>query len=576
MVSRYVFNDSFSWTEEVGRWAFTYLIFLGVALAHRRREHIAIGIAQAVTPRRFHGAIDFTIDVVVIYTTVYLLFASQELMGLVGGMNVMLQLPNWTKFAVIPVSCVISLAYLALRPFEEGRGALYAVASIGLGTGLYALTASGLLTPPRGSPSVYMGVAFTATLLLGVPIAFAMLFSAFIANLGGSLLPPAAVVQNLANGAARFLLLAIPLFMAAAHLMNIGGLSTRLIDFARELVGNARGGLAQVNVLTSVMFGGISGSSAADAALDSKLIVPQMVRNGYSPAFSCAITASSAVLPNIIPPSIAMLVFASIAEVSVIKLFISGILPGLILATLFMTTVYVTSRRRGYGRSGVPASVAGIARGFLRAAPVLLLAALIVGGIRFGIFTPTEGGAAAVTYALALGLLFYRVYGLGDLYRQSIEMAREAASIGFLIGVAAPMAYVLIAERMPQAVVGVVVSWVTSPEAILLAVVALGTISGMFIDPTAGMLIIVPLVFPLILEAGIDPVHFGLVLVVTLMMGGITPPVGILVFISAAITQTPVGAIFREAMPFIVAMFAAIILFALVPDIPLLLVRWWS
>ena len=576
VVSRYVFNNSFSWTEEVGRWAFTYLIFLGVALAHRHRDHIAIGIAQAIAPARWHGAIDFVIDVVVIYTTVYLLFAAMELMELVGGMNVMLKLPNWSKFAVIPVSCVIALVYLALRPVEEGRGLLYSVASIALGIGLYALTSLEILALPKGSPSVYMGISFAITLLLGVPIAFAMLFSAFIANLGGDLLPPPAVVQNLANGSARFLLLAIPLFMAAAQLMNIGGLSVRLIDFARELVGNARGGLAQVNVLTSVMFGGISGSSGADAALDSKLIVPQMVRHGYSAAFSCAITASSAVLPNIIPPSIAMLVFASIAEVSVIKLFISGIMPGLILAALMMVTVYVISRRRNYGRTGVPASVAGIARGFVRAAPVLSLAALIVGGIRFGVFTPTEAGAAAVAYALLLGSVVYRAYGMRELYAQSIEVAREAAGIGFLIGVAAPMAYVLISERLPQALVGIVVSWVTSPEAILLAIVALGTVAGMFIDLTASMLIMVPLLFPLIVEVGIDPVHFGLVLVVTLMMGGITPPVGILVFIPAAITQTPVGAIFREAVPFIVVMFLAILLFALVPGIPLTLVRWWS
>jgi tripartite ATP-independent transporter DctM subunit len=574
VVSRYVFNNSFSWTEEVGRWVFIYLIFLGMALAHRGRDHIAVSIATAVLPQRLHGAVDFVIDVVVIYTTLYLMFSAQELMGLVGGMNVMLQLPNWTKFAVIPVGCAIALVYLALRPVEEGLGVKRAAAGLASGVGLYALTAFELLPLPQGSPSLYMGIAFLVTLAIGVPIAFAMLFAAFVANLGGDLLPPPAVVQNLANGAARFLLLAIPLFVTAAHLMNIGGLSARLIDFARELVGNARGGLAQVNVLTSVMFGGISGSSGADAALDSKLIVPQMVRHGYSAAFSCAITASSAVLPNIIPPSIAMLVYASIAEVSVIKLFLSGILPGFVLASMFMTTVYLISRRRNYGRSGRPASAAGIARGFGVAAPVLSLAVLIVGGIRFGVFTPTEAGAAAVVYALALGLGFYRAYGLKELYTQSIEMAREAANIGFLIGVAAPFAYVLISEQIPQTIVRAVVERISNPQAILLAVVALGIIAGMFIDLTASMLIIVPLIFPLILQAGIDPVHFGLVLVVTLMLGGITPPVGILVFIPAAITQTPVAAIFRETLPFVGTMILAIILFALVPDIPLAFVRW--
>ncbi len=573
VISRYVFNSSFSWTEEVGRWGFIYLIFFGVALGHRARDHIAVSIAQAVAPKQFHTAIDFAIDVIVVFTTAYLLFAANELMELVGGMNVMLKLPNWTKFAVIPVGCAIGLVYLALRPIEEGRGWLYAVASIGLGIGLYLLMDNGLIPLPKGSPSVYMGIAFAVTLVLGVPIAFAMLFAAFVANLGGDLLPPAAVVQNLANGSARFLLLAIPLFVAAAHLMNIGGLSLRLIDFARSLVGNARGGLAQVNVLTSVMFGGISGSSGADAALDSKLIVPQMVRHGYSAAFSCAITASSAVLPNIIPPSIAMLVFASIAEVSVIKLFIAGILPGFILAGMFMGTVYVISRMRKYGRMGEPATLRGILRGFLGAAPVLSLALLIVGGIRFGAFTPTEAGAVAAIYALLLGFVLYRAYGLRELYQSAVEMARESAAIGFLIGVAAPFAYVLIAERMPQMVVGSVVGKVSSPDMVLLAIVAIGLVAGMFIDLTAGMLIIVPLTLPLILQLGIDPIHFGLVMVVTLMMGGITPPVGILVFIPAAITHTPVAAIFREAMPFIFTMFIGILLFTLFPSISMSLVR---
>lgn len=573
VISRYVFNSSFAWTEEVGRWAFIYLIFFGTALGHRARDHIAVSIAQAVSPKWAHTAIDFAIDVIVIFTTVYLLFAGSELMDLVGGMNVMLKLPNWTKFAVIPVGCAIGLVYLALRPIEEGRGLLYAVASMGLGIGFYLLMEHGLIPLPKGSPSVYMGVAFALTLVLGVPIAFAMLFAAFIANLGGDLLPPAAVVQNLANGSARFLLLAIPLFVAAAHLMNIGGLSLRLIDFARSLVGNARGGLAQVNVLTSVMFGGISGSSGADAALNSKLIVPQMVRHGYSPAFSCAITAASAVLPNIIPPSIALLVFASIAEVSVIKLFIAGILPGFVLAGLFMAVAYVISRMRGYGRMGGAASLRGILTGFLGAAPVLALAVLIVGGIRFGVFTPTEAGAVAVVYALLLGLVLYRAYGLRELYRQAVEMAHESASIGFLIGVAAPFAYVLISERMPQAVVGAVVGLVTSPDMVLLAIVAVGIVAGMFLDLTAGMLIIVPLTLPLVMQLGVDPVHFGLVIVVTLMMGGITPPVGILVFIPAAITRTPVSAVFREAMPFILAMFAAIILFTLFPSISMSLVH---
>ncbi|MGH6922527.1 MAG: TRAP transporter large permease subunit [Propylenella sp.] len=574
VVSRYVFRNSFSWTQEVGQWLYIYLIFLGVTLAHRSGSHIAFQAFDARLPQGVRLARTFVVDMVVAYTTIFLLFDGVELTQLIGGVSAVMSWPNWIKFAVIPVTAATGLVYLALRDVVEGPLPWLPPMAVAAAAVLFSIISFRQLTIPVGSPSLVMMASFCITLVIGTPVAFAMLFSASMALLVGNILPGPAVIQTMVNGSGKFLLLAIPLFITASHLMNIGRLSERLIAFAYTLVGHFRGGLAQVNVVTSFLFGGISGSSGADAALDSKLIVPQMIRHGYSPAFSCAITSASAVLPNIIPPSIAMLVFAAISDTSVLKLFIAGIGPGILLTFILMLTVYVIARRRGYGRGGDRPSAATIGRGLAEALPVLALAVLIIAGIRFGVVTPTEAGVVAVVYAFVLGKFVYRGYGWKDVYGQLVTTATEASIIGFLIGVAAPFAFVLISERLPQAIVGWMFGGPIGPDSILYLVIAIALLAGTFLDLTATMLILVPLVMPLIHQFGLDPVHFGIVLVIALMLGGLTPPVGILVFISASITHTPVNAVFREVWPFVATLAIGLLLVAAVPGIALWLVAW--
>jgi tripartite ATP-independent transporter DctM subunit len=236
----------------------------------------------------------------------------------------------------------------ALADRREGWAKLVAIAC-GVAS-WWLVHRSGLVAIPRTSPTLVMMVAFFVTLFMGVPVAFSMLFSTFLANWGAHLLPPPAVVQNMVSGSGKFLLLAIPLFLTAGHLMNAGSLARRIMDLAFALVGHMRGGLAQVNVVNSLLMSGVSGSSSADVAVDSKILVPQMVRNGYSAAFSCAITAASGILPNVIPPSIALLLFASVADVSVGQLFVAGIGPGLLVGAALMITVAIMSHVRGAGR----------------------------------------------------------------------------------------------------------------------------------------------------------------------------------------------------------------------------------
>jgi tripartite ATP-independent transporter DctM subunit len=422
------------------------------------------------------------------------------------------------------------------------------------------------------SPTVLLLVAFVVTLALGVPVAFCMLFAGFVASDAGDLLPPAAVVHNVVGGYSQFLLLAMPLFVAAAQIMNAGGLSVRLIQLARALVGHLRGGLAQVNVVTSVLFGFDSGSSVADASLLAKMTVPEMVRNGYPAPFCCAVIASSAILPNVIPPSIAMLLYASITNVSIGKLFMAGILPGLLIALLLMLTVYVSARRHGYGQATARPSWRLVASPLFQAVPALLLTVLIIGGMRFGVVTATEAGAVAVVYALAIGIFFYRDLRLPEVWRGLRESAIDSSMVGFLIGVAAPFAWILITGRVPQQFLQVMMAYVSDGWAILLCLNVIMLLAGSFLELPALMLILVPLALPLIQKVGIDPVHFGVVVVVNLMLGGLTPPYGLLVFIPAGITGTSIQATFRAAMPFFWVLVLGLLVLTYVPWISLGLV----
>lgn len=574
VVSRYVFNASFSWTEEAGLWLFTFLIFTVLPIATRRSRHIALTLVSDMLPPAGRRLVAVLASATITYTVIRLLAAGIEIAAMTSGTSITLGLPSWWQYAVIPASAGILLACQVLEPFEPGSDRPAGIAALVLAVVAWilidVLEAMGI---ESGRPALLLGIAFVATLLLGVPVAYCMLFAAFLASDAGDLLPPAAVVHNVVVGSSKFVLLAIPLFIAAAQVMNAGGLTVRLLALARSLVGHLRGGLAQVNVVTSVFFGFDSGSSTADASLLAKMTVPEMVRNGYPAPFCCAVIAASAILPNIIPPSIAMLVFASVSNVSVGKLFLAGIVPGLLIAGLLMAVVYVQARRHGYGTANDSPSWRGIASPLLMAVPVLLLSVMIIGGIRFGVVTATEAGVVAVVYALAIGVFFYRDLRLPAIWRGLRESSVDSGMVGFMIGVAAPFAWVLVSGRVPQGFLQFMLTYVSEGWAVLFCLNALMLFAGMFLDLTAIMLIVVPIALPLVLQLGIDPVHFGIVVVVNLMLGGLTPPYGLLVFIPSAITGTSVQATFRAVMPFLAILILGLALITYVPSISLALVR---
>jgi tripartite ATP-independent transporter DctM subunit len=406
-------------------------------------------------------------------------------------------------------------------------------------------------------------------LALGVPVAFSMLLAVFLANLSVDLLPTPAIVQNVVRGSGQFLLLAIPLFLLAGALMNVGGLTERLIAFAHTLVRHFRGGLAQVTVVSATLYGGISGSSNADAALNAKMLHPAMLKDGYKPGFSAATCAASAVLPNIIPPSVGMLIIGAATGISVGQMFVAGILPGLLYAAALMVAVAVVARRSGYKPSAARASWAERGAAARAAIPVMLLAVFIIASLRFGVATPTETGAIAVAYSFLVGAFWMRAYTLKSLWQTLSSTAIDGAMIGLLIGAAVPFGFVLTTERVPQAIVEFGTVWLTDGWIVLLFLNAVLLIAGMFLDIGASILILTPLFLPLIERFGIEPVHFGLIVICNLMIGGLTPPVGILAYIVSTVTRLPVVEVFAALGPYLIALLAALTLITYVPAIPM-------
>ncbi len=571
VVARYLLNSSLTWSEEIALWLFVYIIFLGMPLALSQGMHLSLSALEDRLSGRARMVLLLAVDAIVGYVTIAMLFGGLDIMRMIGGVSPAIELPAWLRYVMIAPCCAASLVYVALRP---GRGLRWSLGAIALAVIAYVALHQWQMLAVRGiSPSLVAGIAFLGALALGVPVAFAMLFGVFLARSFGAPLPDAAVVQQVVTGASKFILLAIPFFLTAGMLMNVGGLTTRLIDFAASLVGHLRGGLGQVTVATSLMFSGISGSSISEAAIGSKLLVPELVRNGYRPATACAVVAAASVLPNIIPPSIALLIMAAAVNLSVGDLWMAGILPGILLGLCLMVMVW--ARAGGAGRMTLPprAPLARVARTGMGALPVLVLVAIILGGIRFGVVTPTESGVLAVLYSLFLGLAVYRLYTPATAWAQLNRCAVEAALVGLMIGAAAPFAFLLVAERVPQAVAALVDSWTDSRLMVLLLVNLVLLVAGMILDIGAAILILTPLMLPMAVKFGIDPIHFGIIVAVNLMLGGLTPPVGMLVYVTSSVTGTPAHQVFRAIGPFLAAMLAGLALISLVPWLSLAFVR---
>jgi tripartite ATP-independent transporter DctM subunit len=408
---------------------------------------------------------------------------------------------------------------------------------------------------------------------IGVPIAYAILVASMVyVGAGGQSI--GIIGKNMVDGIYQsFLLLAVPLFIVAAGIMNEGSITDRLLKFSVALVGRFKGGLGHVNVLSSLIFSGMSGSAVADAAGIGKLIIDMMTKDGRFPrGYAAAITAASATIGPIIPPSIPMVLYALVSGASIGYLFLGGILPGLFMGAVLMGMNAVLAHRRGFGvEAAVP--LKDMPRVTFRAFPALLMPAILLYGIYGGVTTPTEAAAVAAAYALLLSAFFYRALTTRALFRVLVDSARSSAAVGLVIGGALILNYIVASENIPGMLASSMVGLNVSPLVFMLGVNVVVLALGCLLDATTLILVIVPLFLPTCRELNIDLVHFGVVIVVNAMIGLITPPYGILLFVINAVTRIPLGEIIREVLPFLAVLVAALLVMILVPDIVLFLPR---
>jgi tripartite ATP-independent transporter DctM subunit len=423
------------------------------------------------------------------------------------------------------------------------------------------------------SPFALTVLAIVALSLLGLPIGHAMI-AASVLYLYMKGVDMGTAAEQLLNGMyTSFVLLAIPLFILAAEFMNSGSIMDRLLRFCNALVGRFRGGLAQVNVLQSIVFASMSGSALADAAGSGKLMQTLMTKDGkYPAAFAAALSAASSVIGPIIPPSIPLVLYALVSDTSIGYLFLAGVIPGLLLGAVQSGLVAYTARRRNFPVEA-PVPLRELPRVTWEAFPALMMPVILLGCLYSGITTPTEAAAAAAAYALLASAIIYRSISWADVYRSLLASARITISIGMLIAGALVFNYVITVENIPKTLAAMLKAYELSPLTFLLFANLVLLVLGCFLEGTTILLIIVPVLLPTALALGVDPVHFGVIAVVNIMIGLITPPYGLLLFMMVKIAEVPLKDLVREVMPFLGVMFVALAIITFVPDLVLFLPR---
>jgi tripartite ATP-independent transporter DctM subunit len=420
-------------------------------------------------------------------------------------------------------------------------------------------------------------VVFLASLLgamaLGMPIAFALLVSGVALMLHLDMFDAQILAQNVINGADSFPLLAVPFFMLAGEIMNAGGLSRRIVRLAMTLVGHYRGGLGYVAILAGCMLAALSGSAVADTAALAALLLPMMVKAGHNRALSGGLIASAGIIAPIIPPSIAFVIFGVAANVSIGKLFLAGIVPGLMMGVAIALAWWWVARREAV-QPPPRASLAERLHALRESFWALLLPVLVVVGLKMGVFTPTEAGVVAAVYALVVATLVYRELSWRQLRKVFVDAARTTAVIMFLVAAAMVSAWLITVADIPRMLVGVLEPLLDNPTLLLLGIMALVIVVGTAMDMTPTILILTPVLMPVVKAAGIDPVYFGVLFVMNNAIGLVTPPVGTVLNVVAGVGRMKLDEVTRGVVPFMCAQFGVLLLLVLFPSLVMVPLRW--
>ncbi len=422
--------------------------------------------------------------------------------------------------------------------------------------------------------TAFIALTFLVLVLIGMPVGFVLgvtgLFSMLKMGLGSVL---QLVPQRYFAGVDMFTLMAMPFFILAGEIMNKTGITTRLVKFSNVLVGHLQGGLAHANILASVFFAGITGAAVSDTAAIGSMLIPAMVEEGYDKDFSAAVTASSSIIGPTIPPSNIMVIYGAFMQVSIAGLFLAGVLPGLLIAAVLMVMTARISKKRGYPVGERRATLKEILVAFKESFVALLMPVIILGGILSGVFTPTEAAAVAVAYSMFVGFFVFRSLSVKDLWPIFLKMARTTGVVFLVIAAASILGWVLTMEQIPEKVATLMLSISTNKWIIMGMILVLLLFVGMFMDIAAALIILGPILHPLAVDIGFDPLHFGIIMVLALNIALMTPPVGACLFVACGISRLTIEQLSREIFPFIIMVVIALLIVTFIPGISLFLPR---
>ena len=548
---RYVFNTGVLGSEDLGIWLHVALIAFGAPLALNSALAMRLDVFASRLPERGQVVAAVLADTFTVLTGLILSFGGAEIMTMLGGISPTLGLPEWVRFGFLGVGGALILIVLVLQRLVEERGVAVLV-SLVAGIAFYLLATRVAFHVPV-PPSLVLGLIAAIGLVVAAPLPHAFLAAAYLAIAFGSTLPEPAIVSGTVTGMSKFLLLAIPFFLLAGGLLTISGVANQLVRFASSLVGHRRAGLAQTTLLTSVLFSGASGSSVANAAFGASTFQPELVKRGYPPAQAGAIIAATSVLDNVIPPSVAFLILAAATNLSVGSLLVGGFFAGAVMAVCLAVAIHLTVREQ------VPQPKADATerrRSAIAAIPAFGLGVIVVAGIRMGVVTTTEAAALAALYTLFLGIGARLRFG--SLFSAFRQAATEASAIGLLIGTAGPFAFLMAVDDVSGLISHLTTILGGSALAVLLLSNVILLAVGLVLDIGAAILLFGPILLPAAVAAGIDPIHFGVIVVVNLMIHGLTPPLGMLIFVVSGVTRVPATALFRAVIPYLSALLVSL------------------
>ncbi len=553
VVLRYGFNTGLLGSEELATWLYVALIAFGAPLAINSALAMRLDLVTSRLSPAGQRVTAVFADVFTLMSGLILSFGSARIASLLGGISPTLGLPEWIRFGFLGLGGFFIMIVLGLQRISENKTADVLIAGI-IATALYIAVSHSHIDTDL-SPSIVLGLIALIGLIVAAPLPHAFLAGAYIAIAFGSTLPEPAVVSSTVTGVSKFLLLAIPFFLLAGSLLTAAGIAQKIVHCASSLVGHRRAGLAQTTLLTSVLFSGASGSSVANAAFSSATFQPELVKRGYPPAQAGAIIAATSVLDNVIPPSIAFLILAAATNLSVGALLVGGFFAGAVMAVCLAVAIHLTVKEqvaqpRASGRERVQAAIGAI--------PAFGLGIIVVVGIRMGVVTTTEAAAIAAIYTLIMAVIGkVGITSLYDIFKQS---GKEASAIGLLIGTASPFAFLLAVDDISGTISDLVSGFGANPVVILIIINLVLLVVGLVLDIGAAILLFGPIFLPIAVAAGIDPVMFGVILVVNLMIGGLTPPVGMLVFVVSGVTRLPATALFKAMTPYFIALLFSLVI----------------